>query len=145
MFSFNGKKIVSFFLASSFAITAIASFPAVAGQNDQAGTELDFADVLKLPKTYVETHVSITWGDGQPVVGAKVFDHRKNILLGVTGKNGDLLLTVPNGMLLRLVEPNYGQQQSLRIVQGKKKNDREMMAATGTSPYYAVLAEGWTL
>lgn len=106
---------------------------------------MDFGALLNMKKTMVDTLVEITWSDGTPVVGAKVFDHRQNTLLGVTDRDGKLLLNVLNGTLLRLVEPDYGQQQSLRLVQGKKKSEQEMMAINSPNEYSVVMAEGWTL
>ncbi len=114
--------------------------------NDSVSIDsVDFATILKMPKAFVETHVGITWSDGKPVIGAKVFDHRNHQLLGLTNQFGKLLVTVPNGTLLRLVEPNYGQQQALIIVQGKRKNDKELLSTTSTSPYFAVVTGGWTI
>ena len=139
----NMKLVASFFAV----ITTLISTPALAEAN-RAVAELDnmdFSELLGMRKTLVDTHVSITWDDGTPVVGAKVFEHRNNTLLGITNSDGKLLLSVLNGTLLRLVEPDYGQQQSLRIVQGKKKGAQEMAIAPGSSEYSVIMAEGWSL
>lgn len=134
-------------LAIIFALTTVCaiSSPANSAPSSNGPDNIDFAEILKMPKVMVETQISITWSDGSAVIGAKVFDHRSNTILGVTNQFGKLTLTVPNGSLLRIVDPNYGQQQSLRLVQGKKKNDRELMATSSTSPYSSVLVEGWSL
>lgn len=92
---------------------------------------------------FVETHVSIVWSDQKPVVGAKVFHHYGNQLLGVTDTAGYLLLTVPNGTVIRMVDPTYGQQQALHIVQAQKKSNRQMLSTTSTSPYIDAVATWW--
>ena len=112
---------------------------------DAHAAQQGLVDSLGMKRVWVETHVSITWSDDKPVVGAKVFDHRTNTLLGVTDGTGRLLLTVINGTVLRLVEPTYGQQQSLRIVQGKQKTNKEMMSATSTSNYSAGIVDIWII
>ena len=93
---------------------------------------------LNLPEGDVEVTVAIEWmPDGEPVVGASVFDHSENSLLGKTDEAGKLVATVPNGSIIRLVEPEYGQQQALRLTQGELVNGRDVRVAR--------MGEGWTI
>lgn len=93
---------------------------------------------LDLPDGFVEVTVDIVWTNrgGAPVEGAKVFEHATNKLLGETGKDGKLKLLVQNGTVLRLTEPNYGQQQALRLVQGELVPNAKIRVARA--------GEGWT-
>lgn len=93
---------------------------------------------LNLPEEPVDVTVEIVWlPDGAPVEGASVFRHPNNELFGRTGKDGMFITQLPNGTLLRLVEPTYGQQQALRVVQGERRPNRGIRVSR--------LGEGWTL
>lgn len=92
---------------------------------------------LNLPNGPVDVTAAIAWADGKPVVGAKVIDHCSNQLVGVTGSDGKLQFSTQNGAILRLVEPKYGQQQALRIVQGELKPN--------SINRVAIVGEGWTI
>jgi hypothetical protein len=74
---------------------------------------------------------------GDPVVGAKVYDHLPNVFLGKTDKNGELVLKIKNGTVVRLVEPEYGEQQALRVVQGE--------LTPGSDVRKGRAGEGWTV
>ena len=104
---------------------------------------VDFNRELKIAAVWVETRVQIRWSDEKPVIGAKVFDHRSGALLGVTDGSGQLLLTVPNGTVLRMIDPVYGQQQALYLVQGTRKDTRQMMGTTSTSNFSATTGAWW--
>lgn len=60
--------------------------------------------------------VRVLWTSMEPVAGAKVYNHTTNTLLGVTGADGIAVVTAPNGTTLRIVDPDYGQQQSVYVV-----------------------------
>lgn len=51
-------------------------------------------------------------GTYNPVRGAKVFNSANNSLLATTDSAGYAYLTVKEGQKLRVVEPDYGQQQA---------------------------------
>lgn len=123
-------------LVTSIGLTALVS----TGCATQAGPtkSQSLGADLKLPAGLVEVQIEILWTNmgGAPVVGAKVFEHEVNKLLGETGKDGKLTITVENGTVLRLVEPSYGQQQALRLVQGALVPNKSVRVAA--------VAEGWT-
>ncbi|MCB2262130.1 MAG: hypothetical protein LGR52_04220 [Candidatus Thiosymbion ectosymbiont of Robbea hypermnestra] len=99
--------------------------------------KLSISDIA-LPKEDVEVTVEISWvPSGDPVEGARVFDHLPNLLLGRTGKDGKFTTKVANGTVLRLVEPKYGLQQALRVVQGELHAQNDIRIAR--------VGEGWTL
>ena len=90
------------------------------------------------PEGPVEVTVSIVWlPEGDPVVGASVYEHEENTLLGKTDEAGKFITTVPNGTVLRLVEPAYGKQQALRLVQGELSPSRSIRVSA--------VGEGWTI
>lgn len=91
----------------------------------------------------VDVFVSIEWSDGKPVVGARVFDHIPNKLLGETNDTGEFFFTADYGAVVRLVEPEYGLQQSLFKVEGKPRGSSE--TKPGNNSMIAEFAEGWTL
>jgi hypothetical protein len=93
---------------------------------------------LQLPDEMVEVTASIVWiPDGTPVEGAKIYDQAKNTFIGETGKDGKFVFQTKNGTVVRLVEPKYGQQQALRIIQGERTPNKNIRVAG--------VAEGWTI
>ncbi len=78
----------------------------------------------------VQQSVSIKLADMTPVVGVKVFDNATNTLLGVTGQDGSVTVNTTIGAELRMVEPGYGQQQSLLVVKAAPRDDRPANAAS---------------
>jgi hypothetical protein len=49
----------------------------------------------------------------EPVQGANVFDNETNELLATTGNDGYARLKAYDGQVVRIVEPDYGQQQAI--------------------------------
>jgi hypothetical protein len=74
--------------------------------------------------------------DNSPATGTRIFEHYPNALLGTIPEEGKVELNVPNGTMLRLVEPQYGLQQSIQQVIGIKDPNGIAVASMG---------EGWTL
>lgn len=106
----------------------------ITNANAQTGSAQD----LKLPQEPVEVTVKIVWlPSGDPVEGASVFRHSANELLGRTGKDGTFNTQLPNGTVVRLVEPKYGQQQALRVVQGEREPTKSVRISR--------VGEGWTI
>ena len=142
MFKFNSSGALAACLAAALGLGAGPALSADARLVPQP----DFAAALKLKAAWVEATVKVRWSDESPVVGAKVFDHRAHRLLGQTDTNGVLIALVPNGTLLRIVDPNYGQQQAMHLVQGKKQTDTEMRTAAamgGSGAMYTDTAAPW--
>ena len=70
--------------------------------------------------------------DAGPVEGVRVFNHNTNKLLGKTGKDGVLVIKgLPNGTQIRLVEPEYGAQQSIMVVNARKHWSGQYLAVMG--------------
>jgi hypothetical protein len=93
---------------------------------------------LQLPPEPVDVTVKIVWlPDGAPVEGASVFKHQENELIGKANKDGIYASQIQNGTILRLVEPKYGQQQALRVVQGEREPNKNIRVSR--------VGEGWTL
>lgn len=93
---------------------------------------------LNLPPGVVSVTVEILWiPSNKPVEGARVYDHKPNKLIGKTDENGQLKFESENGTIIRLVEPEYGLQQALRIVQGELRSNSDIRVAS--------MGEGWTL
>ena len=121
----------------TFAATLVGAAAAISLTNP-ADAQTPPGNNLSLPDEPVEVTVSIVWlPGGGPVAGASVFAHQTNELLGRTGRDGLITLTVRNGSILRLVEPTYGQQQALRLVQGARSANRPIRVAA--------VGEGWTI
>lgn len=73
--------------------------------------------------------------DAGPVEGVRVFNHDTNDLLGKTDKEGVLIVKgLPNGTKIRLVEPEYGAQQSIMVVNARKH---------WTGQYITVMGDFW--
>ncbi len=51
--------------------------------------------------------------DNTPVEGAKVYNNQTGQLLGTTKDDGRVNIVISNGGTIRVVEPNYGQQQGI--------------------------------
>lgn len=85
----------------------------------------------------VEVTVKIVWlMDGTPVDNAIIFDHKDNKEIGKTDKEGLFQTILKDGTVLRLVEPNYGQQQAIRVVQGERIPQKSIRISR--------VGEGWT-
>jgi len=88
------------------AIVLISHFNVFAKGNMVVEKELSLAKI----------ELNITWDNGDPVVGARVYNHIPNVFLGETNKEGTLVFTAKVGTVIRMVEPQYGRQQNLREV-----------------------------
>jgi hypothetical protein len=81
----------------------------------------------------VRQKVSVKWTDMTPVVGAKVFDNTTNMLLGVTGRKGSVAVKTSVGAVLRIVEPDYGQQQAVIVVKAAVSDEQSKNGTGGGS------------
>ena len=76
-----------------------------------------FAHVSQEERTLNTVYV-YTEKTGEPVVGAHVFEVETNELLGVTGEDGFADFVASPDTLIRVVEPNYGEQQYMGPASG---------------------------
>jgi hypothetical protein len=125
------------FIKTNVAIAAsLVSVTAIGGTIEKSEGHPDLN--MKLPNEEVEVIVDIKWvPSDEPVDGASIYDHVPNTLLGKTGKDGKFVFRTKNGTVLRLVEPKYGLQQALRVVQGERVSSKDIRVSR--------VGEGWTL
>jgi hypothetical protein len=68
---------------------------------------------VKVPTTADWNIYVYTVETNEPVQDANVFDYETNELLATTGSDGYARLKAHDGQMVRVVEPNYGQQQAI--------------------------------
>ena len=83
----------------------------------------------------IKIELNLTWDNGDPVVGARVYNHIPNVFLGETNKEGVLVFKAEVETIIRMVEPQYGRQQNLRQV-----TEVDIKNAKGIVRW----VEGWT-
>jgi hypothetical protein len=130
----DSKQVSRRTFAASLSVAAVGAVVSP----ESAKAQFPLSGDLRLPDELVDVTVHIVWvPTGAPVLGASVFKHVSNELLGKTDKRGNYRTKQPNGTVLRLVEPKYGQQQALRVVQGEREPRSPIRVCR--------VGEGWTI
>lgn len=145
----NSLREIATPIAFAVSIAIAPQFSMASVSQDVAPQSAFAAAQAAQSERLVSAVVSITWSDGSPVVGAKVFDHSTNTLLGHTGADGTFHGTVQDGTLLRLVDPDYGVQQSFKRIQAPaaamSTAAADADASSDNAPVVAMASEGWSL